>query len=96
MLNLILELFLHNTKLCTNYKHWIHNCNKNMKQFYICINQTCALNLWGEETQPLIKCKQNKVYIIHTFAMESPSFSSPLVDHERQKKNMNLLIHMCM
>jgi len=52
--------FLHNIKLCENYKHWIHNCNKNMKQFYISNNRTCALNLWGEETQPLIKCKQNK------------------------------------
>jgi hypothetical protein len=60
MLNLILELFLHNTKLCTDYKHWIHTCNENMKQFCISINKTCDLNLWGEETQPLIKFKQNK------------------------------------
>ncbi len=45
MLNLILELFLHNTKLHIDYKHWIHNCNENMKQFYININKICALNL---------------------------------------------------
>jgi len=45
MLNLILELFLHNTKLHIDYKHWIHNCNENMKQFYISINKICALNL---------------------------------------------------
>jgi len=47
------------------------------------------------EPQSLIKCKQNKWegYIIHTFAMESPSFSSPLVD-EREKKNKNLLIYV--
>jgi len=32
-----------------------------MKQFYISTNKTYALNLsWGEEPQPLIKCKQNK------------------------------------
>ncbi len=52
---------MQNPKLCINYKHWIHNCNKNMIQFYISTNKTCALNLiWGEEPQPLIKCKQTK------------------------------------
>jgi hypothetical protein len=61
MLDLILELFLGNPKLCTNYKHWINNFHKNMKQFYISTNKTCVLNLiWGWELQPLIKCKQNK------------------------------------
>jgi hypothetical protein len=61
MLNLILGLFVHNPKLCINNKHWIHNCNKNMIQFHISTNKTCALNLiLGEEPQPLIKCKQNK------------------------------------
>ncbi len=61
MLNLILELLLHNPKLYTNFKHWIHNYNKNMKQFYMNTNRTCALTLiWGEEPRPLIQCKQNK------------------------------------
>jgi hypothetical protein len=32
-----------------------------MKQFYISINKTCALNLvWGKEPQSLMKCKKNK------------------------------------
>jgi hypothetical protein len=61
MSNLKLELFLDNPKLCRNYKQWINNCNKNMKQFYINTNKTCVLNLiWGWKPQPLIKCKQNK------------------------------------
>jgi hypothetical protein len=47
MLNLILELLLHNPKLCIDYKHWIHHCNKTMKQFYINTNKTCVLNLIG-------------------------------------------------
>jgi hypothetical protein len=55
-----------------------------MKQFYVNTKKTCALNLvWGEGT-PIFNKNVNKtsgkVYIIHTFAMESPSFSSPLVD----------------
>jgi hypothetical protein len=82
MLNLILELFLHNPKLCINYKHWIHNCNKNMIQFYISTNKTCVLNLiWGEEPQPLIKCKQNKweglyhSYLYHGVTFNRLSFS---------------------
>jgi hypothetical protein len=47
MLNLILELFWHKPKSCINYKHWIHHCNKTMKQFYINTNRTCVLNLMG-------------------------------------------------
>ncbi len=35
-----------------------------------------------------------RFFIIHTFAMESPSFSSPLI-HEKEKKNKNLLRYMC-
>jgi hypothetical protein len=51
MLNLILKLFLHDPSSCIDYKHWIHNCNKNMKQFYVNTNKTCVLNLiWGEGT----------------------------------------------
>jgi len=33
-------------------------------------------------------------FIIHTFAMESPSFSSPLI-HEKEKKNRNFLKYIC-
>jgi hypothetical protein len=70
---LILELCLHNLKLCTYYKHWIYNCNKTMKQFYISTNKTCVLNLiGGGGPQPV-----GRFFIIHTFAMESPSFSIP-------------------
>jgi len=48
MLNLFLKLFSHNPKLCTNYKHWIHNHNKKIKQLYININRASTLNLiWG-------------------------------------------------
>jgi hypothetical protein len=36
-----------------------------------------------------------KVYIIHTFAMESPSFSSPLVDEENRKIGTSLYICVC-
>jgi hypothetical protein len=51
MLNLFLKLFSHNPKLCTNYKHWIHNHNKKIKQFYININRASTLNLiWGGKT----------------------------------------------
>jgi len=35
-----------------------------------------------------------RFFIIHTFAMQSPSFSSPLI-HEKKKKNRNLLKYMC-
>jgi hypothetical protein len=45
MSNLILELFLHNLKLCIDYQHWIHNYNKTIKQFYINTNKTRVLNL---------------------------------------------------
>jgi hypothetical protein len=45
MLNLILEFFLHNPKLCVDYQHWIHNCNKTIKQFYISTNKTSVLDL---------------------------------------------------
>jgi hypothetical protein len=35
-------------KLCKNYKHWINNCHKNMKQFYISTNKNSVLDLiWG-------------------------------------------------
>ncbi len=84
-----MKLFLHDPRLCTNYKHWIHNCSKNLKQFYVNTNKTCALNLiWGEGNPTFnknVNKTNGKVYIIHTFAMESPSFSSLLVD-EREKK----------
>jgi hypothetical protein len=90
MLNLILELFLHNPELCIDYKHWIHHCNKTMKQFYISTNKTCVLNLiWGGPQ--LVE----RVFIIHTFAMKSPSFFSPLI-HEKEKKNKNFLRYVCM
>jgi hypothetical protein len=57
-----------------------------MKQFYINTNKACVLNfIWGGKPQPLIKTSV-KVYIIHTFAMESPSFSSPLIGEEKRKK----------
>jgi hypothetical protein len=68
-----------------------------MKQFYISTNKTCVLKLiWGWKPQPLINVNKTngKVHIIHTFAMESLSFSSPLVD-KRKKNNMNLLIYVC-
>jgi hypothetical protein len=53
MLNLILELFLHNPKLCIDYQHWIHNYNK-----------TCVLNLiWGVGPQPM-----GRFFIIHTLS----------------------------
>jgi hypothetical protein len=45
MLNLILELFLHNPKLRTDYQHWIHNYNKTMNFLYISTNKTCVLDL---------------------------------------------------
>ncbi len=90
MLNLILELFLHNPKLCIDYKHWIQHCNKIMKQFYISTNKTCVLNLIGGGGPQLV----GKFFIIHTFAMESPSFFSPLI-HEKEKKKRTSL-NMCM
>jgi hypothetical protein len=43
----MLELFFHNPKFCIDYKHWIHHCNKTMKQFYISTNKTCVLDLMG-------------------------------------------------
>jgi hypothetical protein len=46
----MLELFFHNTKFCIDYKHWIHHCNKTMKQFYISTNKTCVLDLMGGGT----------------------------------------------
>jgi hypothetical protein len=91
MLNLILELFFHNPKLCINYKHWIHHCNKTMNFLYISTNKTCVLNLiWGGGGPQLV----GRFFIIHTLAMESPSFSFPLI-HEKEKKNRNLLRYMC-
>ncbi len=86
MLNLILKLFLHNLKLCIDYKHWIHNCNKTMST-----NKTCVLHLiWGRgEPQPM-----GRFFIIHSFAMESPSLTFLLI-HEKEKKNRNLLKYMC-
>jgi hypothetical protein len=35
-----------------------------------------------------------RFFIIQIFAMESPSFSSPLI-HEKKKKNRNLLRYIC-
>jgi hypothetical protein len=70
MLNLILEFFLHNPKLCTYYQHWTHNYNKTMNFLYISTNRTCVLDLmWrGDPNQ------WEGFFIIPTFAMESPSF----------------------
>jgi len=71
---LILKLFLHNPKLYTYYKHWILNCNKTMKQFYISTNKTCALNLIvGGGPQQV-----GRFFIIHTFVMESLTHSQLL------------------
>jgi hypothetical protein len=62
MSNLILELFLHNLKLCIDYQHWIHNYNKTIKQFYINTNKTCVLNpIWGVGPQPM-----GRFFVIHT------------------------------
>jgi len=35
-----------------------------------------------------------RFFIIHAFAMESPSLFSPLI-HEKEKRNRNLLRYMC-
>jgi hypothetical protein len=35
-----------------------------------------------------------RFFIIHIFAMESPSFSSPLI-HGKEKRNRNLFKYMC-
>ncbi len=50
-----------------------------MKQFYINTNKTCVLDLIGGGPQLV-----GNFFIIHTFAMESPSFSFPLI-HEKNK-----------
>jgi hypothetical protein len=86
----MLELFFHNPKFCIDYKHWIHHCNKTMKQFYISTKKTCVLDLMGGEPQPM-----GWFFIIHTFAMESLSFFSPLI-HEKEKKNKNFLRYVRM
>jgi hypothetical protein len=51
MLNLILELFLHNPKLCIDYQHWIHNYNKTINIIYINTNKTCVIYLIWRGTQ---------------------------------------------
>jgi hypothetical protein len=91
-------IFACNPKLCIYYKHWIHYSNKTMKQFYISTNKTCVLNLikgdggrgTGDGGPQLV----GRFFMIHTFAMESPSCFSPLI-HEKEKKNKNLLKYMC-
>jgi hypothetical protein len=52
-----------------------------MKQFYIVpIKLVFKPNWGGGRPQPV-----GRFFIIHTFAMESPSFSSHLI-HEKKKK----------
>jgi hypothetical protein len=62
-----------------------------MKQFYISTNKTCVLNLIKGGGPQLV----GRFFIIHTFAMESPSCFSLLI-HEKEKKNKNLLRYMCL
>jgi hypothetical protein len=97
MLNLIFGIILHNPKLCKNYKYWIHNCHKKMKQFYITTNKTCALNLiWEEEPQLLIKGKQNKweglyhSYLCHGVTFILLSFNK----WKRKEKHESIYIYV--
>jgi hypothetical protein len=73
-------IFLHNPKLCTYYKHWIHNCNKTMKQFYISTNKTYVLNLIGRGTPTNGKVFYHS-YLCHGVTL----FSFPLI-HENKKE----------
>jgi len=52
-----------------------------MKQFYIITKETCVLDLilGGGGPQPM-----GRSFIIHTFVMESPSFSSTLMKKKRK------------
>jgi hypothetical protein len=64
-----------------------------MKEFYINTKETCVLDLiWGgggggAATQPM-----GRSFIIHTFVMESPSFSSTLM---KKKRKIGICLYMC-
>jgi hypothetical protein len=62
-----------------------------MKQFYISTNKTCVLNLIKGGGGPQLV---GRFFIVHTFAMESPSCFSPLI-YEKENKNRKILKYMC-